>query len=67
MNQLIRLPKVLDRVGLSRSEVYRLMSLDQFPKAVPLGERAVAWDAHEIDAWIAARIAARDIERMAAA
>jgi hypothetical protein len=27
---------------------------------VPIGERAVAWVEEEVDAWIAARIAARD-------
>jgi len=57
---LLRKKLVQERVGLSRSEIYRLMKLNRFPKNVPLGERIRAWDADEIEAWIAERIAARD-------
>ncbi len=56
MNQLIRLPQVRERVGLSRSEIYRRMALGEFPRAVSLGARAVAWDAASVDAWIKDRI-----------
>ncbi len=56
---LLRRKQVQERVNLSRSELYRLMALNQFPKSVPLGERAVAWDSDEIEAWIQARIDAR--------
>ena len=55
-----RLPQVLERVPYSKSEIYRLMSLGQFPKAIPIGIRAVAWDMDEVEAWILARIGARD-------
>lgn len=59
MKRLIRLSEVRQVVGLSRSEIYRLIGLDRFPKQVPLGQRAVAFDAEEIEAWVAARIKAR--------
>jgi len=55
-----RLAQVRQRVPLSRSEIYRLISLGRFPKPVPLGERAVAWDMDEVEEWVQARIAARD-------
>ena len=55
-----RLPQVRQKVGFSRSEIYRLISLRRFPKPVLLGERAVAWDMDEVEAWIAERIKARD-------
>ncbi len=58
--QLIRLPQVRQQVGLSRSEIYRLISLGRFPRGIPLGERARAWDADEIEAWIQSRIDARE-------
>lgn len=58
--RLVRLWGVRESVGLSRSEIYRLMKLGRFPKSVPLGERVRAWDADEIEAWIQARIDARD-------
>lgn len=59
-HRLIRLPEVLRDVGLSRSEWYRLISLERAPPAVALGERSRAWVESEIQAWIAERIAARD-------
>lgn len=60
--RLIRLPEVLRSAGLSRSEWYRLISLQRAPQAVPLGERSRAWVESEVQAWIAERIAARDKE-----
>lgn len=57
--QLIRLPQVRQTVGLSRSEIYRLISVGRFPRPVPLGERARAWDADEIQTWVRERIDAR--------
>jgi len=56
MRKLLRLRDVLEVVRLSRSEVYRLMSLGRFPKPIPLGERAVAWTEDSIDEWIESRI-----------
>jgi prophage regulatory protein len=63
--QLLRFPQVQERVGLSRSEIYRLIGLGHFPAAVPLGARARAWIDVEIDNWIKSRIAARDTRRAA--
>lgn len=60
MKFLLRLPEVRRRVGLSRSEIYRLIALNRFPRGVPLGERIRAWDSEEIDLFIQERIAARD-------
>jgi len=57
---LERLPRVRARTGLSRSEIYRRIAAADFPQPVKLGERASAWNAAEVDSWIAARIAARD-------
>lgn len=65
MKSLLRLPDVRRRVALSRSEIYRLIALGRFPRGVPLGERARAWDADEIEAWIQARIDARDAKAAA--
>jgi len=57
---LQRLPEVKARCGLSRSEIYRRIAAGDFPKPIKLGERASAWAEHEVTAWIASRIAARD-------
>lgn len=58
--RLIRLPEVLTTVGLSKSEVYRLVAVGQFPRPIPLGTRASAWDEGEIQDWVRARIADRE-------
>ena len=62
---LERLPQVKARTGLSRSELYRRIATGDFPQPVKLGERASAWNAAEIDRWIADRIAARDAKAAA--
>lgn len=58
--RLLRRKEVEDRVGLSRSTIYEMMSKGQFPKPVKLGLRAVRWREEDVDAWIAARIAERN-------
>ncbi len=59
MKQLLRIRHVKERVGLSRSEIYRLIGLGRFPRSIPLTDFARAWDADEVEAWIQARIDAR--------
>lgn len=55
---LLRLPDVMARTGLARASLYAAIKRGEFPKAIQLGARAVAWPSEDIDAWIAARIAA---------
>ena len=64
---LERLPRVKARTGLSRSEIYRRCATEPptFPRPVKLGEHASAWPEHEVSAWIASRIAARDAKAAA--
>ena len=58
---LIRLPEVLNRTALSRSQVYELMERSDFPRPVKTtGVRSVAWSSSEIDDWISARLAERE-------
>jgi prophage regulatory protein len=56
--RFLRLADVRSRVGLSRSQIYRLASSSGFPKPYSLGARAVAWLESDINAWIAARVEA---------
>ncbi len=49
MAQLLRLPQVMDRVGLRPTRIYDLMGDGSFPKPIRLGERAVAWLESEVD------------------
>lgn len=56
-NTLIKLPEVKRRTTLSTSEIYRRLEAGTFPKQIKLGAKAVAWLEHEVDAWIAERVA----------
>ena len=53
----IKLPEVLKRVAKSRSSTYKAINDGKFPKSYPNGDRAVAWLASDIDAWIDAQTA----------
>jgi len=53
---VLRLPAVKARCGLSRSTIYQRVSDGNFPKPVNLGARAVGWLEAEIDAWLAAQV-----------
>lgn len=54
--RLLRLPEVSYLVGLRRTAIYDKISKGEFPAAVHLGPRAVAWASNEIDDWIDSRI-----------
>ncbi|GAA0888753.1 AlpA family transcriptional regulator [Rhodanobacter soli] len=56
---IIRLPEVLQSVGLSRPSIYRLMKLGEFPQQVKLGLSSVGWMRAEIAQWITDRMDAR--------
>lgn len=57
--RFLRLPEVLSRTGFRAPDsIYRLAKEGRFPRPVKLSSRASGWDSREIDAWIAARIAA---------
>jgi prophage regulatory protein len=55
---LLRLPAVLKRVGLSRSSLYSMISEREFPKPIQISKRSVAWLETDIDDWINQQIEA---------
>ncbi|WP_421330368.1 helix-turn-helix transcriptional regulator [Aeromonas veronii] len=59
--RFIRMREVTQKTGLSKSSIYDLMAQGLFPKTVNLGGRSVAFVEAEIDAWMAERIAARNV------
>ena len=65
---ILRLKAVRQITGLSRSTIYAKLDPyskqydPTFPHSVSLGARAVGFSEAEIRAWIAARIAARDVK-----
>jgi prophage regulatory protein len=54
--QILRMPEVKARTGLSRSTIYLFIAEGRFPKPIHLSERAVGWIESEIDDWISQRI-----------
>ena len=54
---LLRLPKVLERVGLGKSSVYAMIQQKKFPAPIRICGRISAWDSSAIDAWVEEQIA----------
>ena len=59
---LLTIDDVRDLTRMSRGQVYKLMSLGQFPRPVTLGVQKRCWISSEIEAWLAERVAERDNE-----
>ena len=57
-HNILRLPAVKARTGLSRSTIYLRISEGRFPAPVSLGGRAVGWIEAEIQGWLEDRIQA---------
>jgi prophage regulatory protein len=53
---ILRLPQVRIRVGLSRSSIYAAIAKGSFPEPVRLGPRAVGWLESEVTAWVLQQI-----------
>ncbi|MBW1214340.1 AlpA family transcriptional regulator [Pantoea allii] len=50
--KLIRLSAVINKTGYSKSWIYKLIRIKQFPQPIKIGSRAVAFIEGEIDEWI---------------
>lgn len=49
---ILRIPDVQRRVGLSRAQIYSLVTRGEFPAPIKLGVKASGWLESEIDHWI---------------
>ncbi len=58
-NPIWRMPETCHQVALSRSTIYRLIDLGDFPKPIPLGAKSIGFLSSEVIAWKEQRIAAR--------
>jgi prophage regulatory protein len=58
--QILRLPEVKARTGLSTSAIYEGIARGSFPRQLKISAKSIGFVADEIDAWIAARITERD-------
>lgn len=60
--EIWRLPKVLNRTGLSRTTLYSLISKNDFPRQIRLGRdaksRSVGWRSCDVMQWLDQQAAA---------
>jgi prophage regulatory protein len=59
VSRLLRIDQVEEMTAISRSHIYHLAAVGQFPKQVNLFGRSVRWIADEVEDWIAQRCARR--------
>ena len=50
--KLLRLPSVLERIGISKTEFYRRVKQGSAPNAIKLGSNSVAWLESDIEQYI---------------
>ena len=55
-NRLLRLKQVVLKVGLSRSQIYKLIAKGSFPEQIKIGPKISAWPEQTIDQWISRQI-----------
>jgi prophage regulatory protein len=53
--RLIKINRVIEKVSLSRAQIYKMIAAGEFPCQVKLTERSVAWREDELDSWISDR------------
>jgi prophage regulatory protein len=53
---LYRCKFVLEKTGLKRSSLYKLIHLGTFPRPIKITAKAVAWPSNEVEDWIKNRI-----------
>jgi prophage regulatory protein len=58
----LRLREVCKRVGVGHSTIYRMIAAGQFPRQLKLSEHTAVWVESEVEAFMNARIAERDLE-----
>ena len=60
-HSLLSMRVVLERICVSKTELYRRINRSEFPRPVPIGHQRVAFIEAEVESWIAGRIEARDV------
>ena len=56
--KLLRLPRVKESTGLSKSSIYARIAEGTFPKQISIGPRLVVWVESDIQNWIAEQVSA---------
>lgn len=54
--KFLRLPSVIEKVGLSRSQIYKLIQAGSFPEPVKIGPKISVWLEENLEEWMDAQI-----------
>lgn len=57
--RFVKMAETIERVQRSRAQIHRLIKAGAFPKPTKLGVNSIAFLEHELDQWIADRIAGK--------
>ena len=60
VDRILRLPEVVEVTGLSRSSIYRLIGIHEFPRQRRLGPRSSGWRLSDVERWLESRQPADD-------
>jgi prophage regulatory protein len=52
---VVRMSRLVDMIGLSRSTIWKLLSEDKFPTPIRLGPRSIGWRIKDVEEWIQGR------------
>ena len=54
--RFLRIGDLQEKVGLSRSQIYKLIADGEFPKQNKLGERISVWEESKVEEWMVSKI-----------
>jgi prophage regulatory protein len=58
-NRFIRMPDLRQKVGLSKSQIYKLIQQEEFPEPVKLGRKVSVWVDSEVEEWMSSKLPRR--------
>jgi len=53
--KILRVADAVQKTGLSRSTIYRLIEAEDFPEPIRLSKRAIGWTEAQLNEWITSR------------
>ena len=52
----LRMSDLTDKVGICRSQIYKLIQQGDFPMQIKLGERISVWSESEVEEWMRRKV-----------
>jgi len=54
--KFLRMSDLSDKVGICRSQIYKLIQQGDFPTQIKLGERISVWSESEVEEWMRRKV-----------